>query len=181
MARSRALDRDLPHRADASRRGRGDQRAGWSKGIELRAIAVRCGQGLRGKPRTGRRQADGEAAGKGGLPSRSARLRTGASASRRIPRHRFGAGPHLRKDTRRRVGTLAMAKTSPEKSLFVRRARTTPANRQALLANSVRVTSPNRTGTNSLSLAGCDPIWQAFRVVLPRLWSRPVNGMRAIG
>jgi len=45
--------------------------------------------------------------GEGTKPSRSAQLRTGASASRRIPRHRFGAGSRLQGEVRRRVGRAA--------------------------------------------------------------------------
>jgi len=108
MARSSALDLGLPCRAAVDQAGAAGLKAGGSKGNELRAIAVRdCGQGLRGKPRAGRRQADGEAAGEGTKPSRSAQLRTGASASRRIPRHRFGAGSRLQGEVRRRVGRAA--------------------------------------------------------------------------
>ena len=136
MARSSALDLGLPCLAAATLKGAAYLRAGGSKGNELRAIAVRYGQGLRGKPRTGRRQADGEAAGEGMKPSRSAQLRTGASASRRLPRHRFRAGSKLPKEMPGGGWGGRHRPRLPGKSLFGGAGAYDTGNRQALLANS---------------------------------------------
>ena len=136
MARSSALDLGLPCLATANPEGTANLKAGGSKGNELRAIAVRYGQGLRGKPRTGRRHADDDAAGKSAGPSRSAFRRTAASASRRIPRHRFGAGSKLPREKPGGGWGGRHRPRLPGKSLFGGAGAYDTGNRQALLANS---------------------------------------------
>ena len=144
MARSSALDLGLPCLATANPEGTANLKAGGSKGNELRAIAVRYGQGLRGKPRTGRRHADDDAAGKSAGPSRSAFRRTAASASRWTPRHRFGAGPVLLRTSQKTPGGGWGGRHRPRlpgKSLFDGAGAYDTGNRQALLANSGGETS----------------------------------------
>jgi hypothetical protein len=144
MARSSALDLALPCLATANPEGTANLKAGGSKGNELRAIAVRYGQGLRGKPRTGRRHADDDAAGKSAGPSRSAFRRTAASASRWTPRHRFGAGPNLLRTSQKTPGGGWGGRHRPRlpgKSLFDGAGAYDTGNRQALLANSGGETS----------------------------------------